>query len=92
MSHLSEDIKVPNILGNHFAAFSHVDANDFRRTLRRDGHLVYAIIDFDVSIIFPPTATREECRLPSNLSWDGEYNQPHDARRGELDHGRPCSM
>ncbi|KAF8481430.1 kinase-like domain-containing protein [Gautieria morchelliformis] len=80
------DIKPENILVNHFAAFSNVTQNDLRRTLRRDDHLVYAIIDFDISIIFPPTATREECRLPSNLSWDGAYDQPHDTKQGELDY------
>ncbi|KAF8503080.1 kinase-like domain-containing protein [Gautieria morchelliformis] len=80
------DIKPENILVNHFAAFSHIEWNEMRRTLRRDGHLAYAIIDFDISIMFPPTATREECRLPSNLSWDGAYDQPHDTKQGELDY------
>ncbi|KAF8481432.1 kinase-like domain-containing protein [Gautieria morchelliformis] len=80
------DIKPENILVNHFGAFSHIEWNEMRRTLRRDGHLVYAIIDFDISIMFPPTATREECRLPSNLSWDGAYDQPHDTKQGELDY------
>ena len=81
-----QDIKTSNILVNHFGACSDVASNDMRRTLRRDGHLAYAIIDFDISIVFPPTATREECRLPSNLSFDGAPNQPHDTRQGELDY------
>ena len=81
-----QDIKTSNILANHFGAFSDICTNDMRRILRRDDHLVYAIIDFDISIIFPPDATREECRLPSNMSFDGGLNQPHDTRQGELDY------
>ena len=57
-----------------------------QRTLRRDGHLVYAITDFDVSIMFPTTVTREQCRLPSKLSWSGGYDQPNDTSQGELDY------
>ncbi|KAF8526725.1 kinase-like domain-containing protein, partial [Gautieria morchelliformis] len=79
------DIKPGNILVNHFGAFTDNPSNDLRRKLRRDGRLVYAIMDFDISMIFPPTATREECRLPSHLSWIGGQSQPHDTRQGELD-------
>ncbi|KAF8526764.1 hypothetical protein JB92DRAFT_1071880 [Gautieria morchelliformis] len=75
-----------NILVNHFGAFADNSSNDLRRKLRRDGRLVYAIMDFDISMIFPPTATREECRLPSHLSWIGGQSQPHDTRQGELDY------
>ena len=60
--------------------------NNVRRTLRCDGHLVYGINDFDVSIIFPPSVTREECRLPISGSWYGGQNQPLDTRQGELDY------
>ena len=81
-----QDIKASNIVVNHFGAFHNIEFNDLRRTLRRDGHLAYAIIDFDISIVFPPNVTREECRLPSNLSFDGGLNQPHDTRQGELDY------
>ena len=57
-----------------------------RRTLRREDHLVYAITDFDLSIMFPNTAAREECRLPSKLSWAGGGDQPNDTSQGELDY------
>ena len=71
---------------NHFGATYDVRDNDVRRRLRRDGHLIYGINDFDISIIFPPTATREECRLPSAHSWSGGQNQPLDTCQGELDY------
>ena len=57
-----------------------------RRTLRREGHLVYAFADFDISIMFPITATREECRLPSKPSLGGGYDQPNDTSQGELNY------
>jgi hypothetical protein len=81
-----QDIKSGNILVNHFGTSTYNSWNDLRRKLRRDGHLVYAIMDFDISMIFPPTATRDECRLPSRMSWIGGQSQPHDTRQGELDY------
>ena len=80
-----QDIKTPNILINHFGVFPDVHTNNLQRTFLHNGHLVYAIIDFDISTMFPPTATREERRLPSDLSFDGGLNQPHDTSQGELD-------
>lgn len=81
-----QDINTSNILVNHFGATCGNLDNDVRRTLRRDGQLVYAINDFDISIVFPPTATREECRLPISYACDGGQNQPLDTRQGELDY------
>jgi len=36
--------------------------------------------------MFPPNSTPSECRLPSNLSFTGGSNQPHDTSQGELDY------
>jgi len=44
------------------------------------------MIDFDISIMFPTTSTTVKHRLPSNLAWDGGYNQLHDTWKGEVDY------
>lgn len=81
-----QDIKTANVLVKHFSAAPFIYTNEMRNTLRRDGHLVYAIIDFDFSMIFPLTGTRDKCRIPTYLSWDGTGNQPDDTRQGKLDY------
>jgi hypothetical protein len=81
-----QDITLANCLVNHFGAYPDESSNLMRQKLRSDGHLIYAICDFDIAIMFPSTTTPAERRLPSNLSWDGGFNQPHDTKQGELDY------
>src|SRR5882762_6235185 len=71
---------------NHFCASGQMRFNTMRGPLRSAGHLVYALLDFDISIQFPPNSTPADMRLPSSLSWWGSYNQPADTAQGELDY------
>lgn len=57
-----------------------------RGPLRSAGHLIYALLDFDISIQFPLNSTAADMRLPSSLSRWGSYNQPSDTAQGELDY------
>jgi hypothetical protein len=54
-SHISpyrelQDISHDNIVVNHFCAAAQIRSNTMRRPLRSAGHLVYALLDFDISI------------------------------------------
>ncbi|TDL23639.1 hypothetical protein BD410DRAFT_143397 [Rickenella mellea] len=80
------DINISNCVVNHFCADTREEWNGMRKELGRDGRLIYAMIDFDIAIMFPPHATSEECRLPHNLSWDGNCSRPNDTMQGELDY------
>jgi serine/threonine protein kinase len=90
-SHISpyrelQDISHDNIVINHFCAAAQIRSNTMRGPLRSAGHLVYALLDFDISIQFPPNSTPADMRLPSFLSWWGSYNKPADTALGELDY------
>jgi len=84
--HKLQDISDANIVVNHFCASGQMRCNSMRGQLRSSGHLVYALLDFDISIRFPPNSTPADMRLPSSLSWWGSYDQPADTAQGELDY------
>ena len=71
---------------NHFGSPAHGRFNTLRGELRKEGQLIYALIDFDLSLLFPSTCTPAELRLPYNMSWHGGSNQPKDTAQGELDY------
>ncbi|KAH0585965.1 hypothetical protein H2248_007250 [Termitomyces sp. 'cryptogamus'] len=80
------DIKTDNILISHV----HIDCFDlhnyYRRSLRSQGKLTYALYDFDGSTTFPPSISLDECRLPSHVSFNTLYDQvPEDTLQGEID-------
>ncbi|KAH0585960.1 hypothetical protein H2248_007246 [Termitomyces sp. 'cryptogamus'] len=80
------DIKTSNILVNH-VNIDRYDSNDpYRRSLRSQGKLTYALYDFDGSTMFPPSMSLDECRLPSHISFNTLYGQaPGDTMQGEFD-------
>jgi hypothetical protein len=80
-----QDIKDGNVLMNHFGAGNY-DYQMLRQASRREGRLVYAMFDFDVSFIFPSSSTLEQRRLPYHLSWWGTFSPLHDTAQGELDY------
>ena len=49
-----KDIITAKILVNDFGAFSNIGSNALRPTLRRDGQIVYGIINFDIFMISHP--------------------------------------
>ncbi|KAG5351019.1 hypothetical protein C0989_008274 [Termitomyces sp. Mn162] len=80
------DIKADNILIDHFNADTYDLFNFYRRSLRLQGRVTYAFYDFDCSTMFPPSVPLEECRLPSQVSYNTLYNQvPGDTLQGEID-------
>jgi hypothetical protein len=81
-----QDIKIDNVLVNHFGADSSLANNEVRSELRSDGKLIYALFDFDISIMAPPDAKKGEYRLPYHMSWWGSFNQPMDTAQGEFDY------
>ncbi|KAH7882305.1 hypothetical protein F5I97DRAFT_1909263, partial [Phlebopus sp. FC_14] len=80
------------MLVNHFADSSFYDNhinqifNQLRPTLRLADKLVYALVDFNCSIMFSPTSTPSERRLPARESTVLPCNIPPDVYQGELDY------
>ncbi|KAG6823901.1 hypothetical protein H0H92_008668, partial [Tricholoma furcatifolium] len=80
------DIKMDNVLVNHFDNWRLDHCNSHRTALRNEGKLIYAIFDFSHSTMFSVSATLEECRLPSIISWKTLPSQrPSDTMQAELD-------
>ncbi|RDB18101.1 hypothetical protein Hypma_000978 [Hypsizygus marmoreus] len=81
------DIKSANIVVNHIGFPDDLRENSMRKSLRREGKLVYCWIDFDSSVIFPSTSTLAERRL--ECGWYtivGGGNYAYDVAQGELDY------
>ena len=57
-----------------------------RGELRCEGRLIYAMFDFNVSMMLPATAKKEDFRLPYYESWVGTYSFPCDTQQGEFDY------
>ncbi|KAH7906965.1 kinase-like domain-containing protein [Hygrophoropsis aurantiaca] len=81
------DIKPGNMLVSHFADKTYYDRhNELRPYLRRPGMLTYALCDFNISVMFPPTSTPSERRLPASESFIIGCNFVYDTAQGELDY------
>ncbi|KAH0586086.1 hypothetical protein H2248_007357 [Termitomyces sp. 'cryptogamus'] len=80
------DIKIENILVNHFDRYHFDGRNAHRRSLCIQGKLTYALFDFSHSTMFPQSVRLDECRLPSYISF-GTYplQRPDDTHQGEID-------
>jgi hypothetical protein len=74
------------LLINHFSDDGSALINENQVKLRREGKLIYALIDFDVSLMAPPDIKREDYRLPYGESFIGSGNQPYDTSQGEFDY------
>lgn len=83
-----QDIKLGNMLINHYGRIGTDDYNNIRALWRREEphHVKYALFDFDISVMFSPTLPPVKRRLSSNLSFQGTFNRPHDTMQGELDY------
>ncbi|PPQ88578.1 hypothetical protein CVT25_009958 [Psilocybe cyanescens] len=77
------DIALRNVVANHFTA-EILLYSDTRRYLRSQQRLLYAIIDFDWSIMLPSEADRNNFRLPYYKSW-GTFHLIKDTDAGEFD-------
>ncbi|KAH9477406.1 Serine/threonine-protein kinase 1 [Psilocybe cubensis] len=82
------DIRFENVLLSHFSNMSNEDfkvINVWCKERREDRLIRYALCDYDISIMFPPTANKKECRLPHYESW-GTFNLSYDTAGGEYDY------
>ncbi|KIM35890.1 hypothetical protein M413DRAFT_449518 [Hebeloma cylindrosporum] len=82
---LHKDIKMENLVVDHFADTDSLGLNEVRRRLRNEGKLSYAMIDFDWSMMVAPES-KGRCRFPYHMSWWGSGFSPHDTRQGEFDY------
>ena len=73
------------MLVNHFSDDESMTVNLVRGGLRSEGRLLYAMFDFNSAIMLPPTAKKEDFRLPYYESWVGSYYFPCDTEQGEFD-------
>ena len=71
---------------NHFSDDMSMTVNLVRGGLRSEGRLLYALFDFNSAIMLPPTAKKEDFRLPYYESWVGSYSFPCDTEQGEFDY------
>ncbi|KAG6808881.1 hypothetical protein H0H92_002482 [Tricholoma furcatifolium] len=80
------DLKLENTLVNHFGRQGSDYTNQYRKALRLEGKLTYAIFDFNLAIMFPKTSTAKECRLSYHRTWKTyESQRPSDTLQGEID-------
>ncbi|KAF9237119.1 hypothetical protein BU15DRAFT_49181 [Melanogaster broomeanus] len=81
------DIKTGNMLVNHFSNAEWYDQhNDLRPSLRSQGLLYYALMDFDFSAMFPLDSKPLERRLPAKESFIMYCSRARDTEQGELDY------
>ncbi|KAG2006977.1 other/AgaK1 protein kinase [Coprinopsis cinerea AmutBmut pab1-1] len=78
------DMSTGNAVINQFSGHSNPHGKDIRHKLRRDGQALYALIDYNISMMVPPGMEPSEFRLPY-VSWDGVYGVP-DVAQGEPDY------
>jgi hypothetical protein len=82
-----QDVDYRNILVNVFRGDFEIGEHFPMLTeFRRRDAVLYAHIDFDISIMFEPESIPAERRLPWVLSREGPFVYVYDTRQGELDY------
>ncbi|KAF8909768.1 hypothetical protein CPB84DRAFT_1765442 [Gymnopilus junonius] len=79
------DVNQSNVLVNHFSDSEVLEQNLVRANLRSQGLLLYALFDFDFSVMLPLEGDRTKYRLPYVRSW-GTFNCTMDTAQGEFDY------
>ena len=78
-----KDLQPRNYLVNHILVCNSFDLTPtMRRDLMREGKLEYVIMDFDISLILPPTISRLSYK---HTQWGPAYPPP-DVAQGEYDY------
>ena len=77
-----KDLESRNYLVNHILVDGSYNMTDMRYNLMGEGKLEYVIMDFDISLILPPTISR----LSYKHSWWGTTYRPPDVSQGEYDY------
>ena len=71
---------------NHIGRYDQIARNPLRHHIRSQRRALYAIFDFDCSIMFPRTSTPSERRLLASNSFITGGNFAYDTAQGELDY------
>ncbi|KIY48628.1 kinase-like protein, partial [Fistulina hepatica ATCC 64428] len=82
---IHRDLKVDNILCNHFGIHCW-EHNWLRNELMKQRRLIFAISDFNMSLLLPPSSRPRCFRLPTCRSWESYVDRAYDVRQGELDY------
>jgi hypothetical protein len=83
-----QDLSERNILVNYFGDSVWASRDDHSRDafLSKDRAL-YAIFDYNLSVVFPPGTSSRERRLPFEMSFNGlAVDRPFDTAQGEFDY------
>ncbi|KAF9484222.1 hypothetical protein BDN70DRAFT_872923 [Pholiota conissans] len=80
------DIHEGNFLTSHFGCpyESHSISNQLRQQLRSSGQMMYALTDFDLSLMLPAETDLRSCWLPIAESYPGTDDKPYGVLHGEL--------
>jgi hypothetical protein len=84
----TQDLSWSNTLVNFFADSVNVPRDrDLRDRFQQTDRPLYAIFDFDISVVFPRAASPRQRRLPYWRSFQGQLRgYPHDTEQGECDY------
>jgi hypothetical protein len=84
INHFADDEVLPNFLT--FPGQPHRFYHSPRAELRKQGKLLYALMDFNISIMVPRDVKKEEYRRHYHDSFAGSGHYPHDTSQGEFDY------
>ncbi|KAF8174269.1 other/AgaK1 protein kinase [Pholiota molesta] len=92
---IHRDMKMENALVNHFdddnaildlSGYSSYNRPSHGIELRKQGKLLYALMDFNISIMVPRNIRKEDYQRPYRDSFDGSGYHPYDTAQGEFDY------
>jgi hypothetical protein len=83
-----QDLSESNILVNYFGDSTWPSQDDYLRDVfLSNDKTLYAIFDYNLSVVFPPSTSPRERRLPFEMSFIGlAMNRPYDTAQGEFDY------
>jgi hypothetical protein len=85
---LFQDLSERNILVNYFGDSVRASQDDrLRDVFLLNDKALYAIFDYNLSVVFPPGTSPRERRLPFELSFNGlVFDRPYDTAQGEFNY------
>jgi hypothetical protein len=83
-----QDLSESNILVNYFGDSTWSSQDDYLRDVfLSNDKALYAIFDYNLSVVFPADTSPRERRLPFEMSFIGlAMNRPYDTAQGEFDY------
>jgi hypothetical protein len=85
---LFQDLSERNILVNYFGDSIRPSRDDrLRDVFLLNDKALYAIFDYNLSVVFSPGTSSRERRLPFEMSFNGlVFDRPYDTAQGEFDY------